>query len=47
VLEGGLISVEEVRRGIRERQNAEEAIEVEKNTREKAKNAKEVLKTGE
>jgi hypothetical protein len=47
MLEGGLIFVKEVRRGIRERQDAEEAIKARKNIKEKTKSIKEVLKTEE
>jgi hypothetical protein len=44
---GGVISVEEARRRIQERQDAEEATEVRKEAREKAKSIKEAAKTGE
>jgi hypothetical protein len=47
VLEGGVISVKKARRRIQERQDTEEAIRAKKNTKEKAKNIKEVLKTEE
>jgi hypothetical protein len=43
----GVISVEEARRRIQERQDAEEATEARKEAREKAKSIKEAAKTVE
>jgi hypothetical protein len=44
---GGVISVEEARRRIRERQNAEQATEARKEAREKKKSVKETAKAEE